>query len=116
MIGSSGLAAVRTRENKREALWDAMKRKETFATTGTRLRVRVFGGWDFTGSDLTRSGFAKYGYDNGVPMGGDLKAAPRGRTPALLIRAAHFLARRLKNVKTFASERKADNTRSSDPI
>ncbi len=87
MIGSSGLAAVWARENTREALWDAMKRKETFATTGTRLRVRVFGGWDFTEGDLVRSEFAKYGYDNGVPMGGDLKAAPQGRTPTLLIRA-----------------------------
>jgi hypothetical protein len=87
MIGSSGLAAVWSRENTREAIWDAMKRKETFATTGTRMRVRVFAGWDFTDKDLAKSEFARYGYDNGVPMGGDLKAAPEGKVPTLLIRA-----------------------------
>jgi len=87
MIGSSGLAAVWARENTREALWDAMKRKETFATTGTRIRVRVFAGWNFAEKDLVKSEFAQYGYDNGVPMGGDLKAAPQGKAPTLLIRA-----------------------------
>jgi len=87
MIGASGLAAVWSRENTREAIWDAMKRKETFATTGTRLRVRVFAGWDFTEEDLVKAEFAKYGYDNGVPMGGDLTAAPKGKVPTLLIRA-----------------------------
>jgi hypothetical protein len=87
MIGASGLAAVWARENTREALWDAMKRKETFATTGTRIRVRVFGGWSFVERDLAKSEFAKYGYDNGVPMGGDLKEAPQGKVPTLLIRA-----------------------------
>jgi hypothetical protein len=87
MIGSSGLAAVWSRENTREALWDAMKRKEVFATTGTRIRVRVFAGWNFAETDLVRSEFAQYGYDNGVPMGGDLKQAPQGKVPTLLIRA-----------------------------
>jgi hypothetical protein len=86
-IGSAGLAAVWARENTREALWDAMARKEVFATTGTRLRVRVFGGFDYTKDDLVRSDFAKYGYDHGVPMGGDLKNAPNGRAPTFLIRA-----------------------------
>ncbi len=87
MTSASGLAAVWARENTREALWDAMARKEVFATTGTRLRVRVFAGFDFTKDDLERSDFAKYGYENGVPMGGDLKAAPQGKAPSLLIRA-----------------------------
>jgi hypothetical protein len=87
MIGSSGLAAVWSRENTREAIWDAMKRKETFATTGTRIRVRVFAGWNFAEKDLAKSEFAQYGYDNGVPMGGDLKTAPQGKAPTLLIRA-----------------------------
>jgi hypothetical protein len=86
-IGGSGLAAVWARENTREALWDAMARKEVFATTGTRIRVRVFGGFDFEDQDLDRSDFAKHGYDNGVPMGGDLKAAPKGRAPAFMVRA-----------------------------
>ncbi len=66
---ASGLAAVWSRENTREALWDAMARKETYATTGTRLMVRVFAGWDFEESDLDRSDFAEHGYDNGAPMG-----------------------------------------------
>lgn len=86
-ISASGIAAVWARENTREALWDAMARKEVFATTGTRMRVRVFGGFDYTPDDLVRSDFAKYGYDHGVPMGGDLKAAAKGKEPTFLIRA-----------------------------
>jgi hypothetical protein len=84
---AAGLAAVWARENTREAIWDAMARKEVFATTGTRIRVRVFGGFDFAANDLARSDFAKNGYDKGVPMGGDLKAAPDGKNPTFVIRA-----------------------------
>ncbi len=84
---ASGLAAVWARENTREAIWDAFERKEVFATTGTRMRVRVFAGWDFDEDDLNRSDFARHGYDVGVPMGGDLTSAPEGAAPALLIRA-----------------------------
>jgi hypothetical protein len=86
-ISASGLAAVWARENTREALWDAMARKEVYATTGTRMTVRVFAGYDFTAKDLDRSDFAEQGYARGVPMGGDLKAAPAGRAPAFIIRA-----------------------------
>ncbi len=84
---ASGLAAVWSRENTREALWDSMARKEVYATTGTRPTVRVFSGFDFTAADLDRSDFAKNGYAKGVPMGGDLKAAPTGKAPAFLVRA-----------------------------
>ncbi|MFN2254768.1 MAG: DUF3604 domain-containing protein [Candidatus Promineifilaceae bacterium] len=84
---ASGLAAVWARENTREALWDAMARKEVFATTGTRIRVRVFGGFEFSEDDLNRSDFAKHGYDKGVPMGDDLTSAPEGKAPTFLIRA-----------------------------
>jgi Protein of unknown function (DUF3604) len=84
---ASGLAAVWARDNTREALWDAMARKEVYATTGTRLVVRVFGGYDLAATDLQRSDFAEQGYRKGVPMGGDLKAAPAGKVPAFLIRA-----------------------------
>ena len=84
---ASGLAAVWARENTREAIWDALNRKEVYATTGTRLRVRVFAGSEFRADDLARSNFAGYGYDNGVPMGGDLTGFDRGDTPGLLIRA-----------------------------
>jgi hypothetical protein len=83
---ASGLAAVWARENTREALWDAMARKEVFATTGTRLRVRVFAGFDFSEKDLTRSDFARYGYEHGVPMGGDLQRAGSGAPPGFLVR------------------------------
>ena len=84
---SAGLAAVWSRENTREALWDSMSRKEVYATTGTRIRVRVFGGWDYQEKDLVRSNFAEYGYKAGVPMGGDLTAAPKGKAPKFMVRA-----------------------------
>ena len=64
-----------------------MARKEVYATTGTRLVVRVFGGYDFSTRDLERSDFAANGYAKGVPMGGDLKAAPAGKAPSFLVAA-----------------------------
>ncbi len=86
-VGASGLAAVWARENTREAIWDAMARKETYATTGTRLRVRVFGGWDFKEMEIHRPDFAREGYRRGVPMGGDLTQAPGNSTPSFMVRA-----------------------------
>ncbi|MCZ6451680.1 MAG: DUF3604 domain-containing protein [Deltaproteobacteria bacterium] len=86
-VGASGLAAVWARENTRESIWDAMSRKETYATTGTRLLVRVFGGWDFDPEEVHRPDFAREGYARGVPMGGDLTGAPGGKVPGLMIRA-----------------------------
>lgn len=87
MTSASGLAAVWATDNSREALWDAMARKEVYATSGTRLVVRVFAGYDFIADDVQRHDFAKYGYQKGVPMGGDLSAAVAGKAPALVIRA-----------------------------
>ncbi len=87
MGSAAGLAAVWARENTREAVWDAFAAKEVYATTGSRLRVRVFAGWDFVAEDLPRSDFAKYGYENGVPMGADMPVAPDGATPKFLVRA-----------------------------
>jgi hypothetical protein len=84
---ASGLSAVWARENTRAALFDAMQRKEVYATTGTRIRVRVFGGWDFGPEDVVRPDFAEQGYRRGVPMGGDLWKAPDGKAPAFMIRA-----------------------------
>jgi len=86
-MSASGLAAVWARENNREAIWDAMKRKEVYATTGNRLIVRVFGGWDFKADEVHRPDFAKQGYKRGVPMGGDLTNAPKGKAPSFMIRA-----------------------------
>ncbi len=77
---AAGYAAVWATENTREALWDAMKRKEVYATSGTRMTVRFFGGWDFTADDARTRYLAEAGYAKGVPMGGDLpKAAGRAR-------------------------------------
>ncbi|MCF6264869.1 MAG: DUF3604 domain-containing protein [Xanthomonadales bacterium] len=84
-VSASGLAAVWARENTREALWDAMARKEVFATTGTRIRVRVFAGFNYKETDLDRSDFSEYGYSNGVPMGGNLNASKK--PPTFLVRA-----------------------------
>ena len=86
-VGASGLAAVWARENTRESIWDAMARKETYATSGTRLRVRVFGGWDFEADEVARPDFARTGYARGVPMGGDLADAPNGAAPTFMVRA-----------------------------
>ncbi len=75
---SSGLAAVWAMENTRESIFDAMERKEVYATTGTRMSVRLFGGWDYTDQDLNSRMPAVVGYEKGVPMGGDLRKAPAG--------------------------------------
>lgn len=87
MASAGGLVGVWSRENSREAIWDALAAKEVFATTGTRMRVRVFGGFDFAEADMDRSDFAKHGYEVGVPMGGDLTAAPESAVPGFLVRA-----------------------------
>jgi hypothetical protein len=84
---ASGLAGVWATENTREALWDAMKRKEVYATTGTRMLVRIFAGWDFKPDEVHRPDFAPQGYQRGVPMGGDLSAAPDGTNPKFMVRA-----------------------------
>ncbi len=84
---ASGLAAVWSRENTREALFDAMKNKETYSTTGSRMLVRFFGGWNFTDADAQNRLPAAVGYGMGVPMGSDLTRGPRGKAPSFLIAA-----------------------------
>ena len=86
-VGASGYAAVWATENTRTALWDAMQRKETYATTGPRMTVRLFGGFDFEPADANASTLASTGYTKGVPMGGDLRAAPEGKAPTFLVAA-----------------------------
>jgi hypothetical protein len=81
---SSGLAAVWATENTRESIFDAMARKETYATTGSRMGVRFFGGFDFTDTDLNNRQPVFAGYAKGVPMGGDLTAAPDGKAPTFM--------------------------------
>ena len=84
---ASGYAAVWATENTRTALFDAMKRKETYATTGSRMTVRFFGGWDFVAADAQQRLPAEVGYTKGVPMGGDLRSAPAGKSPTFLVAA-----------------------------
>jgi hypothetical protein len=84
---ASGYAGVWAKENTREAIFDAMMRKETYATTGPRMIVRFFGGWDFTEDDAQNRLPAYVGYTKGVPMGGTLSPAPNGKTPTFLVAA-----------------------------
>jgi Protein of unknown function (DUF3604) len=83
-FSSGGLVGVWAEENRREPIFDALKRKETFATTGPRIRVRFFGGWEFTKAAATSRDMAKIGYAKGVPMGGDL-GAPKGKAPSFML-------------------------------
>ncbi|MFW2441009.1 MAG: DUF3604 domain-containing protein [Arenicellales bacterium] len=84
---ASGYAAVWATENTREAIFDAMQRKETYATTGSRMTVRFFGGWEFEEADTQSRLPAGAGYARGVPMGGDLSAGPKGKAPTFLVAA-----------------------------
>jgi hypothetical protein len=83
----SGLAGVWAKENTREAIFDAMTRKETYATTGPRMLVRFFAGWDFEPNDAKHRLPADIGYLKGVPMGGDLRNASYGKAPTFLVAA-----------------------------
>ncbi|GGO79324.1 hypothetical protein GCM10011348_13320 [Marinobacterium nitratireducens] len=86
-MGASGRTGVWATENTREALWDAMARKETYGTTGPLITVRFFGGFDFTADDALSREPANIGYAKGVPMGGDLQRAPEGKAPSFLVGA-----------------------------
>lgn len=86
-VGASGYAAVWANENTRESLWDAMERRETYSTTGSRMIVRFFGGWDFEPNDAYNRMPAKVGYAKGVPMGSDLTNAPAGKSITFLAAA-----------------------------
>ncbi|MBG6154834.1 hypothetical protein IWQ52_000538 [Labrenzia sp. EL_159] len=85
---SSGVTGVWARENTRESLFDAMQRKEVYATTGPRMMVRLFGGWEFTDQDMETRNPALLGYRKGVPMGGDLMPKPEeAEAPAFMVYA-----------------------------
>ena len=86
-ITAAGYTGVWATENTREALWDAMKRKETYSTSGPRMIVRFFGGFEFDAKDAQSRSPAEIGYAKGVPMGGDLSGAPQGKAPTFLVAA-----------------------------
>ena len=86
-MSAAGYTGVWATENTREALWDALKRKEAYSTTGPRMTVRFFGGWDFGAKDAETRLPADTGYAKGVPMGGDLHQAPAGKSLTFLVAA-----------------------------
>jgi hypothetical protein len=86
-VAAAGYAAVWANENTRQSIWDAMQRKETYSTTGTRMIVRFFGGFEFEKADAQTRSPAAIGYAKGVPMGGDLNKAPAGKAPTFLVAA-----------------------------
>jgi hypothetical protein len=86
-VAAAGYAAVWATENTRDAIFDAMHRRETYATTGTRMIVRFFGGFDFEAADANTRNPAAAGYARGVPMGGELSKAPAGKVPTFLVAA-----------------------------
>jgi hypothetical protein len=86
-LAASGYQAVWATENTRESIFDAMKRKETYATTGPRIAVRFFGGWDYTEDDLRSRAPAFRGYEKGVPMGGDLWPRKGNKAPTFMVYA-----------------------------
>ncbi|MDX2481999.1 MAG: DUF3604 domain-containing protein [Desulfuromusa sp.] len=84
-LSASGYQGVWATENTREAIFDAMERRETYATTGPRMLVRFFGGWEFEGNDLRSRTPAFIGYKKGVPMGGDLTKSSAEKGPNFMI-------------------------------
>jgi hypothetical protein len=87
-ITASGYAGVWARDNTREEIFNAFKRKETYATTGPRIAVRFFGSWEFTQKDSLDPNFVEVGYEKGVPMGSDLSIKEDGKSPTFLVMAA----------------------------
>ena len=85
---ASGYAAIWATENTREAIFEAMQRRETYATTGSRMTVRFFGGWGYVSDDVERPDYVDIGYGKGVPMGGDLAKAADGAVPSFMVHAA----------------------------
>lgn len=86
-MSAQGLAAVWASENTREAIMAAFKRREVYATTGPRIKLKLFAGWDFRQRDADLKNFEKIGQRKGVPMGGDLAQAPKRKSPSFIVRA-----------------------------
>jgi hypothetical protein len=86
-LSASGYTGIWAQDNTRESLFAAMKRKEVYASTGPRIKVRFFGGWNYQRNDAFSPDLARIGYEKGVPMGSDITSAPKGKAPTFLIRA-----------------------------
>ncbi|WP_299976966.1 DUF3604 domain-containing protein [uncultured Pseudoteredinibacter sp.] len=86
-MAAQGLAAVWAPENTRDAIMAAFQRREVYATTGPRIKLQLFAGWNFKKRDAESKAFAKIGQRKGVPMGGDLSAAPKRKAPSFIVRA-----------------------------
>jgi hypothetical protein len=86
-MSAAGLAGVWAEQNTREALFSAFQRREVYASSGPRIRVRFFGGWGFSEDDAKAKNMAQVGYSKGVPMGGDLTEAPKDKAPEFLVYA-----------------------------
>jgi hypothetical protein len=86
-MAASGYQAVYATENTRASIFDAMQRKETYATTGPRIMVRFFGGWEYTDEDMNSRQPAFRGYEKGVPMGGDLRERTGDASPSFMVYA-----------------------------
>ena len=83
--GAAGLAAVWAEENTRSSIFDSLQRKETYATSGPRLTVRFFAGWDYDKTLIDDPHFVAQAYAGGVPMGGTLAGERSGRTPRFAV-------------------------------
>jgi hypothetical protein len=104
---AAGYAAVWATDNTRAAIFDAMRRRETYASTGPRIGLRFFGGWDFREDDAARPNRAAIGYAKGVPMGGDLTRAPDGAAPRFMVYATRDpLGANLDRVQIIKGSRK----------
>lgn len=87
-LAASGIAGIWAEQNTREALFAAMQRREVFATSGPRIQVRLFAGWNYPAGLVQRNGWVRDAYANGVPMGGDLAPPPKaGARPRFLVQA-----------------------------
>ncbi|MDA1074559.1 MAG: DUF3604 domain-containing protein [Proteobacteria bacterium] len=86
-IVASGYAAVWARENTRESIFDAMKRREVYATTGSRITVRFFGGWTYADNVVHLPNYLDLAYNDGVPMGGELGGAGKDQAPRFIVSA-----------------------------
>ena len=87
-MSASGLAAVWAEENTREAIVAAFQRKEVYATSGPRIQVQFYGGWNFRKADLRAKNITERGRSKGVPMGGDLPEAGKAKMPSFMVTAA----------------------------